>query len=215
MAMVSMPLLGLLAAEKILQGTVADLDKKLLYAFGGVAALLVLVMVFAGMADFSSPAEANQPAWFVDALQDQRQAMMRGDAFRSLFFIAAAFALLYFYRKGKVAYPLLSGGLILLIALDLGLVDKRFLNADNYERNPARALVTPTEADQYVLNQRQPKDRVLNLQVSPFQDGTTSYFHSSIRGLPRGQAQAVPGFGRPATIAGDQHHDSELTTRSA
>ncbi len=187
-ALLCIPLLGLLGLESLLNSVWDKATKKRFYISAGIPLGIALIFIlFAGAFSFEGPSDnrflAQQGGdMFLDALKDDRADLLRGDALRSLIFSLLAATLIFFHRQGKFAYLWLAVGIVALSTIDLWAVGKRFITEEDYvrERNQFAAM-SATEADEFIMQQNEDKARVLNL-MNPFNDALTSYFHSSIGG---------------------------------
>ncbi|GAB3200739.1 hypothetical protein ABID22_003528 [Pontibacter aydingkolensis] len=184
-AQITIPFLGILALWRLFKdyGQIKDLDKKLLISGGITGGICLLVWLFAGSASFVSPVDQQlmQAQFPIDAIRADREGMMRSDALRSLVFILLAAGLLYFFVKNKLSATIAMAGVGILILADLWMVDKRYLNNDDFQRQVVANYFQPTQADQMILQDKDLSYRVINLP-NPFNDARTSYFHKSIGG---------------------------------
>jgi len=180
------PLLGFLALRDILNGsaTKKDILKSLKIAIGITGGFLLLVLVIPGIAgSFLASYENGYPSWLTTALIADRKDLLKTDTFRSLVFVllSAGVILGFIYEKIKVNQAIIVLGL--LIALDLWTVDRRYLNADRFEKPVTiQKTFAPTIADQAILQDKS-FFRVYNRNGATFNDNSpTSYFHKSIGG---------------------------------
>ncbi|MCF8380978.1 MAG: YfhO family protein [Bacteroidales bacterium] len=186
----AMPLLAILAINKLILGDFTKKEfqaafKNSLIMVGGISLLFAL---FPAISDLSSEKDKlliDQGASdLVNAIREDRSALLRADAFRSLIFVLIAAALLYsfFLKKVKLSYFYILLGLIILI--DLWPVNKRYLNDENFVRKSvAKTPYQPNEADLEIMKDKELYYRVFDMtQGDPFASSRASYFHKSIGG---------------------------------
>ncbi len=160
-----------------------QLLKALYYAVGVTGGLCLFFAFFAPM-DFRSDLDVQygMPEWYMNALTEDRAALLRMDAYRSLLFILSGGICLYLYIKNDKPSRYLPYILSLLVLTDLWGVDKRYLNSSHFVKaNVAQQMRIPSVADRMIMQDTAPSYRVLSIN-DPFNDGGPSYFHKSIGG---------------------------------
>jgi hypothetical protein len=189
-AQLAVPTLALLGLHEVLNGTTSkeDLLKKL-YIAAGITGGIILIFGFLGgmFFNFSAPGDqqyiSNGNDWLVSALKKDRESLLHTDAFRSLVFVAASFALIWFYIRKTLGRNIFLAAFAVLFLLDGWLVDKRYVNTDNFvDKSKYESSHTPTRADLEIMQDKDPDFRVFNTTRDPFNDAMTSYFHKSVGG---------------------------------
>ncbi len=194
-AEITMPLLGFMALQRIVSGEIEwkKLRPNILIAGGITAGICLFAALFAGSFDMTSSYDAQwkaqMPQWVYDAVLDQRVAMLKADAWRSLLFVLLGCALIYWYawKKQKEDKPtwsyILYGGLAVLILADMTPVNKRFFNDDNFvKQKESDAFFKMQPWEEEILQDKSLDYRVLNLNTNTFNDARTSYRLKSIGG---------------------------------
>jgi hypothetical protein len=185
----AIPFLGCMAINKFIQEqpdkkTVLRGLKYSLYILGGITLFFSL---FAGIFDFTGP--GDQPymsqgnSVFIDTLREDRKTLLRNDSLRSLVFILLTAASLYVFYIKKINLRIFLLIIGLLILTDLWMVDKRYLNNDDFvTKKEANSPFQPYQADLIINQDPDLYYRVFDLTSDPFRSSRASYFHKSIGG---------------------------------
>lgn len=201
------PILAILALnEAIIAQHKAELLKKLmiaLYITGGLTLILaafpeLLLSFHSGdhatlVKEFTQvlKGDSGSANAIMNALVRDRISLERADAIRSLVFILIAFGILWAFIKQKISATVLSVAFLALILADLWQVDKRYLKDDSFADKLESLQPKPREVDEFILRDKDPDFRVVDLMQGPKQDMTTPYFHKSLWGYSAARLKRI------------------------
>ena len=182
------PVLAVLGLHQWFNSYVSDeKKKKALVQSVSIVGGLALVFIFfkSSLFDFSSIYDQmireQLGIAVVDAVREDRMHLLTVDAVRSLAFVLIAAGTLWFFFTSKIKEITAIGVLTFLIVLDLGLVDRRYVNNDDFVS--ARVMEQPFQkngADEQILKD-EGHYRVYDL-ANRGNPARASYYHNSLGG---------------------------------
>jgi hypothetical protein len=195
----TLPLMAVLSIQYIFYSEksrdfLKDNFRKILYAVGGLLALLIIMYV---MMSYTSPidneisasvshmAKSDEVGRAVIAgMKADRQSMFGGQLLRTFAFAALVIGLLYLFARNLIK-PLVAVIVLgVITAIDLLAIDKDYLSEDHYssaDEITAQSF-TPTNVEKQILQDRDPDFRVFNATVNPVYDTRSPYFFKPVTG---------------------------------
>ncbi|MBQ9194794.1 MAG: YfhO family protein, partial [Bacteroidales bacterium] len=202
---VTLPVLGFLTLDGILREAYSRkaFKKGLAWAFGLTGGFCLLAWLVPGLfGNFEAASDTQMQDVLVEALVQDRIALFRADALRSLLLISASAGLLLWASlpKGQTEHAKAFAGFgrrwvaVLLISLfvlaDLFAAGKRYLNADHFTtpRDFDKTFVE-RPVDKMIKADTDPQYRVLDLTVNVFNSSVPSYHHKNVGGYSPAKLQ--------------------------
>ena len=173
------PVVGVWGLHQLLLEPAVEKRLKAIKLSAGITAGLALLLALGASAffDFTNPqSDAQLPPQLLSLIREDRADMARNSGLRSAFFILVAAGILWAVLKDKLNARV---GIIVLAVLtfaDLQMVNKRYLNEENYEEPGSyETAFAPRPVDQQILADKDPYFRVMDLTRDPYNDAVPAY----------------------------------------